>query len=189
MNWKILVVIITALLITRGNSVLYSALRMCDSDTCDIDMTYSGGVYNLTIPSAYLQLNNLMSFCYRQRTAVNDTNGTCDLTGYDSTYNCLLFTSVSSPYSSSLSVYQADATLAPNNGTPTALPDSNLTVSHSTTSIAISVLKKDVVYEMVAGTGQNLATNPNSKSVFFHTFRGANKTSYIKTGLFMQRYV
>lgn len=41
---------------------------------------------------------------------------------------------------------------------------------------------------MVAGPSQNLAINPNIKTVYFHTFRASTKASYFKTGLFMQRH-
>lgn len=79
MDWKVLTIIIAALLFFQGNSVIYSALRMCDSESCDIDLLYTNFQYNLTIPNAYLRGNSIVTFCYRPRSVKNDTNGTCDL--------------------------------------------------------------------------------------------------------------
>jgi hypothetical protein len=39
MSWKIVVLLVAlTLLFTPANSILYSALRMCDSAICDIDL-------------------------------------------------------------------------------------------------------------------------------------------------------
>jgi hypothetical protein len=191
MSWKLLIAIVTLMLLLQGsNALIYSALRMCDSDNCDIDLAYTGGMYNLTIPNAYLQTHDTMSFCARIRTAVNASNGTCDLNGYDQPYNCLL---VKSTYTSTLAItlytYQADATLALINGTVqfnTASYTSS--ISLSTTSIIFNTLTTNSIYELTVGNSQNLATDSSTKLVFFQTFKSTSTTGFKTNGIFMQRY-
>lgn len=80
MSWKIVALLVTlTLLFTPTKSILYSALRMCDAEICDIDLSYTNSVYNMTISLAYLRINPTMSFCLRQRDTKNGTNGTCFL--------------------------------------------------------------------------------------------------------------
>jgi hypothetical protein len=91
MSWKTIAVIVAlALFFIKGNAIIYSALRMCDSEICDIDITYYNSTYNLTISLAYQQANPTMGFCIRPRVAQNGTNGTCYLNNYDKDYNCML---------------------------------------------------------------------------------------------------
>lgn len=122
MSWKVLWLLISvALLLGQGNCLIYSALRMCDSEDCDLDLTYTDNIYNFTIPLVYLRPNPTMSLCFRDRVAQNGTNGTCYLNNFDKNYSCLL---VQWPNLASLSIYTADPTLTPYNSTLTSVNSS-----------------------------------------------------------------
>lgn len=178
-----------AILLGTARGLVYSALRMCDSESCDLDLYYTNGVYNFTIPLLYLRPNPTLSLCLRQRVARNGTNGTCFLNNFEKPYNCLL---IKWTNTLTLSTYTADATLTPNNSTIAAVTDSNMysgSNSSSTASIAFNTsLNANSIYEMVVGNGDNLLTAGIIKLVYFHTFRAASTISYLTTGILMQRY-
>jgi hypothetical protein len=44
------------------------------------------------------------------------------------------------------------------------------------------------IYELVVGNGANLLTAGTTKLVYFQTFRASNLSSYLSTGILMQRY-
>jgi hypothetical protein len=119
MSWRVLCLLVSvALLVGSANGLVYSALRMCDSVDCDLDLAYSNYAYNFTIPLVYLRPNPTMSLCMRARAAQNGTNGTCFLNNFDKPYKCLL---VKWTNSVTLFTYTADATLTPDNSTITAV--------------------------------------------------------------------
>lgn len=139
-NNKMRVGVISVLLLLLGLAVtvqsagLRSALRMCDSTDCDIDLIYINGVYNLSIPLNYIKTVTSTSFCYRRRPVSNATNGTCDLSGFDSSYTCYSIdsTTISAP---KLYSYTADAALNPTNTTKTLA----LTLAPSPTAVSINL--------------------------------------------------
>lgn len=137
------VMLLLALAVSVESVSLRSALRLCDSTDCDIDLLYINGVYNLSIPNNYLKTATSTSFCYRQRTVANSTNGTCDLVGYDQSYQCYSIdsTTISSP---KLYKYTANAALIPTNTTKTLV--STLAPSATTTSLNLTNIITNSIY-------------------------------------------
>lgn len=135
--------LLLGLAITAESAGLRSALRMCDSTDCDIDLLYMNGVYNLTIPLNYIKTVTGTSFCYRQRTVTNSTNGTCDLAGFDSAYTCFNIdsTTISTPQ---LYQYTADAALNPTNTTKTFV--STIVPSATAASISLTGIITNSIY-------------------------------------------
>lgn len=126
--------LLLGLAITAESAGLRSALRMCDSTDCDIDLLYMNGVYNLTIPLNYIKTVTSTSFCYRRRTVANSTNGTCHLAGFDSAYTCF---NIDSTTITAVQFYQytADAVLNPTNTTKTLFS----TILNATSAASISL--------------------------------------------------
>lgn len=66
---EILKTSILLFLIIGGTEVLavdsLSPLRLCDSPSCDVTLTYQSSVYNLSIPLTLLKNNGITSFCMR----------------------------------------------------------------------------------------------------------------------------
>lgn len=137
------VFLLLAMATTVEGTGLRSALRMCDSDDCNMDLVYINGVYNLSITNNYLKIYTTTSFCYRQRTVANSTNGTCSLVGYDKSYDCYTIdsTTISAP---KLYKYTADAALIPTNTTKTFV--STLAPSPTATSLNLSSIVTNSIY-------------------------------------------
>lgn len=86
--WSLITLFLS--LITVQSLSKTSAMRMCDSSDCELQLLLENSVnYHFYIPISHLISNNYFVICFRNREPTDEDSGSCSLGGVFNSYKCI----------------------------------------------------------------------------------------------------
>lgn len=196
---KIVLMLLMALPLSQA-LLKTGALRMCDSDSCELTVKLVSSVYQFAVYNSFFLSNSYLVLCVRQRVTSQLENNNCELGGLTNGYSCLGITPATSGgavTSLTVQTWTTDSTASSGLSSKTAYGGTN-SVGTTQSSISLNTLlgitsitdvstaaNKPKIYEVYVGYVDALQADSRTKNAFFHTFRISTQTD--SDDLFMQR--